>query len=110
MTLNEMGSPSSAVSTDAAEVVSWNWRPDPNFGSRGTIRWNVEIRNKSDRNIRSVKVQFSTYDSTGSLIASTFTFVDAIPPGDTRSGSSFADWYRTEKNATVKIAEVYFAN
>jgi hypothetical protein len=108
--LNESGSPSATASTDAAEIKSWNWRPDPNFGTRGTIKWNVEVRNKSTRNLKSVKVQFTTYDAAGALVASTFTYVQAIPPGETRSDSSFADYYRTERNAVVKIAEVYFSN
>jgi zinc-ribbon domain len=77
--------PSNSSAINAAEITSWNWRPDPSFGTRGTIKWNVEVRNKSSRNIRDVKVEFSTYDSAGNLIATTFTFVNAIPPGQTSS-------------------------
>lgn len=91
---------------DAAEIAEWNWRKDPNFGTRGTIKWNVQVRNKSSENIRTVKVEFTTYDKGGKLVASTFTYVSAIPPGQTRSSESYADLYRTEERANVQITEV----
>jgi hypothetical protein len=93
----------------AAEIVDWNWQKDLSFGDRGTIKWNVRVRNKSTHNISSVKVDFTTYDAQGRLVSSTFTYVEAIPPGQTRSSNSFADLYRTEEKATVQIAEVRFA-
>ena len=31
----------------AAEIIGWNWRKDPSFGTKGTIKWNVQVRNKS---------------------------------------------------------------
>jgi len=94
----------------AAEIADWNWQKDPTFGGRGTIKWNVVVRNKSDQNIRNAKVEFTTYDKNGKLVASTFAFVDAIPPGQSRSTNSFADFYGTEVTAKTQLGEVYFAN
>jgi hypothetical protein len=100
----------SSVNLDAAEIVDWNWQKDPRFGSRGTIKWNVQVRNKSTQNIRNVKVELTTYDKGGKLITSTFTFVDAIPPGEVRSSNSYADYYGTESTAKVQLGEVHFAH
>ena len=93
----------------AAEIIGWNWRKDPSFGTKGTIKWNVQVRNKSSENISSVKVEFTTFDKSGKLVASTFTYVSAIPPSQTRSSESFADLYMTEDTATVQIADVRFS-
>jgi hypothetical protein len=93
----------------AAEIVGWNWRKDPSFGTHGTIKWNVQIRNKSSENISSAKVEFTTFDKAGKLIATAFNYIDAIPPGQTRSGESYADLYMTEDTATVQIADVSFS-
>jgi hypothetical protein len=93
----------------AAEIVAWNWRKDPDFGTHGTIKWNVQVRNKTSENISSVKVDFTTYDQAGKLIASTFNYLSAIPPGETRSGESYADLYMTEKTANVQISDVRFS-
>jgi hypothetical protein len=109
------GTPSAVISeTPAAEdlgsveIADWNWHADPLFGSRGTIKWNVEVHNRSTRNIRSVKVEFTTYDKGGKLVASTFAFVEAIPAGATRGTNSFADLYGTEKTATVQPSTVQY--
>jgi hypothetical protein len=99
----------SSANLDAAEIVDFNWSKDPSFGTRGTIKWNVEVRNKSSRNISSVKVEFTTYDEAGKLVASDFTYVSAIPAGETRSTQSYADFYRTEQRANALIADVIFA-
>jgi hypothetical protein len=98
----------SVENLDSAEVADWNWHADPIFGSRGTIKWNVEVHNKSTRNIRSAKVEFTTYDGGGKLVASTFAFVDAIPAGGTRGANSFADLYGTEKTALVRLSTVQY--
>jgi len=95
---------------DAAEIADWNWREDTSFGTDGTIHWTVQIRNTTDRYIESVKVEFTTYDASGKLVSTTFTYVDAIAPGGTRSESSYADYYRTEQRATVKITNVRYSD
>jgi hypothetical protein len=104
----DLAAPTSS-NLSAAKIDDWNWRQDASFGSRGTIKWNVKVRNKSDRNISSAKVELTTYDSQGKLVASTFTYVQAIPPGEVRSSDSFADLYRTEQRAVVQLTEVRFA-
>jgi hypothetical protein len=98
----------SAEDLDSVEVADWNWHADPLFGSRGTIKWNVEVHNKSTRNMRSVKVEFTTYDAGGKLVASTFAFVDAIPAGGTRGANSFAELYGTEKTAKVQPSTIQY--
>lgn len=97
------------LNLDAAEITSMNWRKDPSFGTRGTIKWNVEVRNKSAQNIGTAKVEFSTYDSGGNLVSSTFTYVRAIPAGQSRADNSYADLYGTEQRAQARITEVRFA-
>jgi len=94
----------------SAEITDWNWSKDPDFGTHGTIKWNVSVHNVSSRPLRNVRVEFSTYDNEGKLVATTFTYVDAIPPGETRSDNSFADLYRTEVRAEVKITDVNFSD
>lgn len=109
------GTPSAVVSEAPAaedlgsvEIADWNWHADPPFGTHGTIKWNVEVHNKSTRNIRSVKVDFTTYDKSGKLVASTFAFLEAIPAGATRGTNSFADLYGTEKTASVQPSTVHY--
>jgi hypothetical protein len=114
LVLSEMGTvaPQGGVKSsglDAAEIVAWNWRTDPNFGTHGTIKWNVQVHNKSSENIGTVRVEFTTYDNAGKLVSSTFTYINAIPPGQTRSNESFADLYTTEDRAMVQITDVRFA-
>ena len=100
---------SSRANLQAVEIVDWNWKKDPSFGTGGTIKWNVQVRNISNKYIESVRVDFTTYDAGGQLVATTFTFVDAIPPGETRSVQSYADLYGTETRSTVQIVNVWFA-
>ena len=57
-----------------------------------------------------VKVEFTTYDKAGKLIASDFTCVQAIPAGQSRSDESYADYYGTEDKAGVQVADVTFAH
>jgi hypothetical protein len=94
---------------DAAEITDWNWQKDPDFGTDGTIKWNVQVRNKSSANIESIKVDFITYDKEGKLVASSFTYLHAIPPGEARTRKSYADLYMTEARAVVQISEVRLA-
>jgi len=104
----QLGTESADLS--AAEITQWNWRKDPTFGTKGAIRWDVEVRNKSSKNLESVKVEFTTFDRNNKLIATTFSYVSAIPPGETRSDASFADIFGTEESATIKISGVRFAH
>lgn len=93
----------------AAEIVDWNWVADPTFADDGTIKWNATVRNVSTKYIDSVEIEFTTFDATGKLVATTSAYVSAIPPGETRSRASFADYYRTETRAEIKVSDVTFA-
>ena len=93
----------------AVELVSWNWRPDPSFGGKGTIHWNAQVRNVSDKYVENVRLELTTYDAAGHLVTTTFTFVSAIPTGEVRSEESYADYYRTEQRAAVQVTSVRFS-
>lgn len=93
----------------AVEIVSWNWRPDPSFGGKGTIHWNAQVRNISQKYVESVRLELTTYDASGQLVTTAFTFVSAIPPGETRSEESYADYYGTERRAAVQVTSVRFS-
>jgi hypothetical protein len=110
MPINSSLAASRSSNLDAAEIVDFNWRKDPDFGTHGTIKWNVQVRNKSSKNIESVKVEFTTYDAAGKLVAATFAYVSAIPAGQIRAEDSYADLYKTEDNAKAIISEVNLAN
>ncbi|HLO78343.1 MAG TPA: FxLYD domain-containing protein [Magnetospirillum sp.] len=97
------------VNLDAVQISDWNWKADPSFGGRGTIKWNVSLKNMSNKNIRDARVELTTYDKGGKLVSTTFTYVHAIPPGEIRSDSSFADYYRTEAQASIKVVNVIFS-
>gem|GEM_PF-2920187 len=99
-----------ANAVDYAQVADWNWQSDPSFGTRGTIKWNVSVKNISEKPISVARVEFSTFDSSGKLITTTFTFVHAIPPGQTRSEESYADLYGNEAKAAVQLTDVDFAD
>lgn len=94
----------------AAEITDWNWRKDPSFGTGGTIKWNVTVKSMTSRYIETVRIEFTTYDSSGKLVSTTFTYVDAIAPGSTRSESSYADYYRTEEKASITITSVRYSD
>jgi len=94
----------------AVEVADWNWGKDPDFGTNGTIKWNVQIRNTSSRNVESVRVEFTTYDAAGKLVSTTFSYVRSIPPGGTRADNSYADLFGTESRAQVQVTDVQFAD
>jgi hypothetical protein len=104
------GSGATASDLAAVKVDDWNWGADPEFGSRGAIKWNVNVRNVSDRYVQSVKVELTTFDRANKLIASDFTYVDAIPPGGTRSVEATGDYYGNEANATLQVTDVNFVN
>lgn len=106
--LNNIGGTSTA-NLNAATIVDWSWEIDPDFGTRGTIKWRVAVRNTSDKPIESVKVEFSTYDKSRRLLTSDFSYVSAIPPGETRTDESYADFYGTEDTAQAVISSVRFS-
>jgi hypothetical protein len=90
----------------AAQVVSSNWRVDPDFGSDGAIIWTVEVQNMSAATLESAEVSIVIYDSSGQILTTGITFVGPIPPGEKRSSQSYADYHGTEANAIFQIASV----
>jgi len=89
-----------------AEIVDWNWVKDPSFGTDGTIKWNVQVKNTSTEYLDSVKVELTTYDSANKLIATTSSRVSAIPPGEIRSENGYMDLYGTEDKAGIQITDI----
>jgi hypothetical protein len=104
------GAPFGTADLDKATVSDMNWRVDRSFGSRGTIKWNVRVRNLSDKPMSMVGVQFTTFDKDKKMVATTTTYVTAIPPGEERSDDSFADLYGSEETAKAVISSVHFAS
>jgi hypothetical protein len=90
----------------AAEIVSSNWRPDPDFGFDGIIIWTVEVMNSTATELESVRVDFVTYDASGKVVAADFTFVGPIPPGERRASQGFADYHGNEATVRFQIASV----
>jgi hypothetical protein len=98
-----------AAALKSVEVVNWTWKKDPSFGTKGTIRWQAQLRNISRQYIASARVELTTYDAAGKLVATAFSYVSAIPPGETRSEESFAAYYRTEESAKLQVTDVRFS-
>lgn len=105
--------PATGTSTEdmsKAQIADWSWESDPSTGSNGMIRWRVAVKNLSDRPMESVKVNLSTYDAAGKLLGSDFAFVDAIPPGETRTSEGIEDRYGTEQTAQTLVSDVRYSD
>lgn len=89
-----------------AEIVSSNWQLDPDFGSEGAVTWVVEVRNTTSAPLGSVEIEFSTYDAAGQIVAAAFTFIDDIPPGETRLAEGVADYHGTEATAKFQVGNI----
>ncbi len=94
---------------DAAEIVDWNWHKDPSFGTNGTIKWNIQVKNKSEKYLDRIKVELTTYDASNKLIATTSSYVTGIAPGQTRSQNGYMDLYGSEESANAQIIDVVTA-
>jgi len=92
-----------------AEIEDWNWGADSSFAGRGAVIWNVKVKNKGSRPLSMVRVEMVTYDKSQKMISTDHTFVTAIPPGESRSSKSYADYYGTEHTAQAQIVDVTFA-
>jgi hypothetical protein len=98
------GTPDSRFGT--LQVVSSNWRADPNSGLEGAVIWTVEVQNNGSTQVEDVRVDIVIYDSAGKIVTTDFTFVGPIPPGEKRSSESFADYHGTEASVQFQIGEV----
>ncbi|WDI86813.1 FxLYD domain-containing protein [Xanthomonas campestris] len=103
------GSAQSSAALSSVKIEDWNWSVDPDFGTRGTVKWNASVRNLTEKYIENVRVELTTYDKDGKLITTKFTYVGAIPPAGTRSTESYADYYGTEGKASIQVTDVRLA-
>lgn len=87
------------------EIADWNWYSDPEFGVDGSIIWNVEVRNNTNRYVKTVKVEFSSYDSSEKLITSDFTYVKGLSPGGKGTAKSYTTYFGREKTGRIRIVQ-----
>jgi hypothetical protein len=85
------------------EIASWNWRADHDFGTKGAVIWNVELRNNTDRYIDYVRVEFTSYDKNDQLITSDFSHVSGLAPGGTAATKAYATYFGRESKGRVRI-------
>jgi Divergent InlB B-repeat domain len=108
--LNAVADFSAAPSSDAVQITSSAWYPDPDFGGSGTgaIVWVVEVRNTSSQVVDLVRVDFNSRDAAGNILTSDFLFIGPIPPGETRANESLTDFLGTETAADIQVTEAEF--
>jgi SH3 domain-containing protein/zinc ribbon protein len=85
------------------EIVSWNWRKDPDFGTNGTVIWRVQVRNNTSNYVELLKVEFTSFDSRGNIVDTDYVYVNALRPYGTASDKGYATYYGTEKKASIRI-------
>lgn len=85
------------------EIVDWRWYADPNYGSKGTVIWIVEIKNKTDQYVGKVRVEFTTYDSDKRLITTSHAYIGTFTPKGTASTKMYADYFGTETSAKIRV-------
>lgn len=85
------------------EIVDWNWHKDPDFGENGSIIFDVRVRNNTSKSVRSVKIEFATFDANGKIVNTKSTFVFGLPPGGIGSQKGYATYVGTEKTAMIRI-------
>lgn len=85
------------------EVASWNWRSDRDFGTSGAVIWNVELRNNTNRYIKQVRVEFTSYDAQGNLITTDFGYVQGLAPGSTSATKGYATYFGREDRARIQV-------
>jgi hypothetical protein len=98
-----------APATGSVQVTSSAWFPNPEFGDEGIIEWVVEVRNSGTQMVEVARVDFASHDAAGNILASDFTFVGPIPPGETRASEGLADYHGTEATADISMASVQLA-
>jgi hypothetical protein len=89
-----------------AAIVNSNWRVDKTFAGSGAVIWTAEVQNTGAQPLESVRVDFSTYDQAGSIVAADVAFTDPIPPGETRAVQGYADYHGTEATAKFVVGNV----
>lgn len=97
-----------AGSGSALQVTSSAYYPDPQFAGTGAVIWVAEVKNLTSQVVETAQINFTSHDASGNVLASDFTFVGPIPPGETRAAKSFADYHGTEASVDVQVGEVTF--
>ena len=99
-----------SATPDAVRITSSAWYPEPDFGGAGfgAVVWLVEVQNTSAQVVELAQVDFVSRDAAGNALASDFTFVGPIPPGETRANESLAEYTGTEASAEFQLGEVQF--
>jgi hypothetical protein len=75
-----------------------------------SVVWVVEVRNPTDRVVESARIDFTTRDASGAVLASDFTSAGPIPPGETRAAQSYAESRGNEASVDFRIGEVTFTS
>lgn len=101
---------SAAPTTGAVQITSSAWYPEPDFGGSGTgaIIWVVEARNTSTQVVNIARIDFISRDAAGNILASDFTFIGPIPPGETRANESLAEYLGNEASVDIQVVEVEY--
>jgi hypothetical protein len=98
----------SLITSADVQVTSSAYYADPNFADQGAIIWVVEVRNVGAQMVESAEINFTSHDASGSVLASDFTFVGPVPPGETRASGSSADYFGTEASVDIQVGTVRF--
>jgi hypothetical protein len=100
----------SAGSSSDLQITSSAWYPQPASDSvSGTVNWIAEVRNTTSRVVETAQIDFVSRDAAGNELASDFSFVGPIPPGETRANESFAEYVGTEASVDIRVGAVTFA-
>ena len=97
-----------AASAAELQITSSAWYPAPELGE-GAVTWVVEVRNNSSQTIEFARVNYTSHDAAGNVLASDFTLVGPIPPGETRANEGLAEYRGTEASADFQLGEVVVA-
>nr|AUN36813.1 hypothetical protein [uncultured bacterium] len=111
VTMTQNNTAVAQLSTGAAgvQISSSAYYMDPEFGSEGAIIWVAEVRNTTNQTVQNADIEFTSHDASGQVLASDFTFVGPIPPGETRANQSLADLQGTEASVDIRVSDVQFA-
>jgi uncharacterized repeat protein (TIGR02543 family) len=94
------------VTSTEVQVASSAFYPDPTFGGTGAVIWVVEVRNPTSQLVDLAEVEITTHDVSGTVLATSSTFVGPIPPGQTRVSQDLADYIGGEATASFRVADV----
>jgi hypothetical protein len=97
-----------AASAAELQITSSAWYPAPELGA-GAVNWVVEVRNNSSQTIEFARVDYTSRDAAGNELASDFTLVGPIPPGETRANEGLAEYRGTEASVDFQLGEVVVA-